>query len=82
MLNSPKSQVSLYKFRVLKNLSHKEILTNNLLSFPSPDKFNDPFDSSIPIRYDQGGKNEITKYWEDFLKKEKPELHRKERNRP
>ena len=61
----------LYKFRSFRDKNHKEMLTDNKLFSPSPDKFNDPFDCCIPIRYDDFTKNEFFKYWtprfmEDF----------------
>ncbi len=40
----------LYKFRVFDDPNHKRILTDNELFFPSPKRFNDPFDSTIPAR--------------------------------
>lgn len=79
MPNYQKPPLSLYKFRVLNKTSHKDILTSNLLSFPSPDNFNDPFDSAIPIHYDQGSKQEIISYWEEYLKISRPDLNRKQR---
>jgi len=79
MPNYQKPLLSLYKFRVLNKTSHKEILTSNLLSFPSPDNFNDPFDSAIPIHYDQGSKQEIISYWEEHLKISRPDLNRRQR---
>ncbi len=42
----------LYKFRVFGDPNHKRILTHNELFFPSPRQFNDPFDGTIPARYD------------------------------
>ena len=56
-------------------------MTSNLLSFPSPDKFNDPFDCTIPIHYDRGSKEEITRYWEEHLKISRPDLNRNERRK-
>ena len=79
MPNYQKQSLSLYKFRVLNKTSHKDILISNLLSFPSPDNFNDPFDSAIPIRYDQGSKQEIISYWEEHLKISRPDLNRRQR---
>lgn len=79
MLNYQKPPLSLYKFRVLNKTSHKNILTSNLLSFPSPGNFNDPFDSAIPIHYDQGNKQEIISYWEEHLKISRPDLNRRQR---
>ncbi len=42
----------LYKFRSWKDKHDKLILKERILYFPSPGRFNDPFDCSIPIRYD------------------------------
>ena len=78
-MNYEKAVLSLYKFRVLGNISHEEILTSNMLSFPSPNNFNDPFDCAIPIHYGHGTKKEITHYWEEHLTKSRPDLNRKER---
>ena len=54
----------LYKYRVWEDPNHKRILTNNELYFPSADLFNDPFDSSLPFRYNE---NEMTD--ENIIKK-------------
>jgi hypothetical protein len=61
----------LYKFRSFRDNNHKGILTDNELFFPSPDKFNDPFDCYVSMRYDDFTKNEFIRYWtsrfmEDF----------------
>ena len=42
----------LYKYRDWNDKFHKRILTHNEIYFPSARKFNDPFDSTIPMRYD------------------------------
>lgn len=64
----------LYKFRVLGILHHKRMLTHNELFFTSPRQFNDPFDSTIPVRYDVGTREEIIKYWSQYLAITRPEL--------
>jgi hypothetical protein len=61
----------LYKFRSFRDENHKRMLTDNELFFPSPDKFNDPFDCCVPMRYDDFTKNEFIRHWtlrfkEDF----------------
>jgi hypothetical protein len=56
-------------------------MSGDLLSFPSPDKLNDPFDCAIPIHYDQGSKKEIMGYWEEHLKRSRPDLNRRERRK-
>lgn len=53
----------LYKFRSFREKNHMGMLTHKELFFPSPDKFNDPFDCKIPIRYDDFTKNEFIRYW-------------------
>lgn len=42
----------LYKYRDWRDDYHKKVITNNELFLASRTKFNDPFDSSIPYRYD------------------------------
>lgn len=58
----------LYKFRVFEDPNHVRILTHNQLFFPSPKRFNDPFDSTIPVRYDEGSREEIINHWISHLK--------------
>lgn len=62
----------LYKFRSFKNEKRKRILTDGELFFPSPDEFNDPFDTSIPIRYENFTRNEFIRYWTDSYKEDYP----------
>jgi hypothetical protein len=62
----------IYKFRSFKDEKHKRILTDNELFFPSPDKFNDPFDSGISIRYEDFTKNEFLRYWTDRYREDFP----------
>ena len=63
----------LYKFRSFREKDHIRMLTDNELSFPSPDKFNDPFDCRIPIRYHDFIKNEFIRYWTPIFRKDFPE---------
>lgn len=60
----------LYKFRYFDaDGYHIRVLTHNELFFPSPQKFNDPFDCKIPIRYDKGEPEIVKKHWMEHLKK-------------
>lgn len=43
----------LYKYRDWENNYHKKILTENQIFFSSQNGFNDPFDATIPFRYDE-----------------------------
>src|SRR4030042_1895631 len=71
----------LYKFRFFENPNHKRILSDNELFFPSPKRFNDPFDSTIPVRYDQGSREEIIDHWVSHLKITRPGLSLQEMER-
>jgi Protein of unknown function (DUF2971) len=42
----------LYKYRDWHNDNHKKLLTDGELYFASVDQFNDPFDGTVPHRYD------------------------------
>jgi hypothetical protein len=56
----------LYKYRHFLHLGykdHRRLLTNNELFFPSPDKFNDPFDSNFPFHYEDFTRDEFINYW-------------------
>lgn len=44
----------LYKYRSWDNPLHKRILTELELFFPSPQRFNDPYDCGLPYRPDPG----------------------------
>ena len=43
----------LYKYRDYTNPVHKRLLSNTELYFTSADKFNDPYDASLPFEYKQ-----------------------------
>ena len=42
----------LYKYRDWGNEHHKRIIYNRELYFPSMSQFNDPYEGTIPFRYD------------------------------
>lgn len=44
----------LYKYRNWDDSNHRRILTDNEIFFTSSRKFNDPFDTIVPIRFDLG----------------------------
>lgn len=64
----------LYKYRVWKNDYHKRILTGNEIFFASSKHFNDPFDCSIPIRYDALSRHDKIEIVENRLKRNFPNL--------
>jgi len=71
----------LYKYRNFLHSGdkdHTRLLIRNELFFPSPDKFNDPFDSNIPFRYENFTHDEFISYWVAFLKEDKPEMPEEE----
>lgn len=67
----------LYKYRDWGLKFNKSILENFEIYFSSPSQFNDPFDSTIPVRYDLLSKSEIIKKSYELLKDEDPFLSRK-----
>ena len=48
-----------YKYVTWERKYHKRILTENEIFFTSARNFNDPFDSSVPLRYDLGSYEQI-----------------------
>jgi hypothetical protein len=55
-----------YKFRSF-NDDHLKLLQQNELYFPSPNKFDDPYDCRIPIRYDcEAPEDKRYSYWKQF----------------
>lgn len=42
-----------YKYRTWNDKYHKRLLTNNEIFLASADQFNDPFDMSLPFRYNE-----------------------------
>jgi hypothetical protein len=49
----------LYKYRSWENPKHKRILSESELFFPSPQRFNDPYDCGLPYRPDPEDKDII-----------------------
>jgi len=71
----------IYKYYSLNmsNAHHRErIFTHNELYFPSPEVFNDPFDSKVQLVFD-GSKDEWEKYLRELYRKFKPNWNRKQR---
>lgn len=65
----------LYKYRDWDNLNHKRLLQHRELYFSSIDQFNDPFDGTIPYRYNPKElteENIFLKYYE-ITKREYPD---------
>jgi hypothetical protein len=55
---------SLYKFRSFDMKGHNlTLLSHNELFFAASSRFNDPFDSKIPISYISDSRNEIINFW-------------------
>jgi hypothetical protein len=50
--NSEEIPETLYKYRSWNDENHKRVLTENELFAASPALFNDPFDCTIPLRYE------------------------------
>jgi hypothetical protein len=67
-----------YKFRNWENEHHKKMLKDNTIHFASPNSFNDPFDSTIPFRYDLISDKELLKAYYKIIKKDKPNISRQE----
>lgn len=61
----------LYKYRDSENPNHLKIIENLELFFPSPKKFNDPFDCKIPVKFQMFADNpDLAKvYVANFLDK-------------
>lgn len=55
----------LYKYRYFDEKGlHLRMLTHNEIFFPSPARFNDPFDCQISMNFSDATKEEILCYWE------------------
>ena len=57
---------------------HRRMVLNNELFFPSPDNFNDPFDSNIPFRYEEFTYEEFRNYWAPRIAEKTPHLAKDE----
>lgn len=63
----------LYKYRFWNNDNHKRLLTHNELYFTSARKFNDPFDCTVPVRYDLMTREQALALYRKHLKKDNPQ---------
>jgi hypothetical protein len=68
----------LYKFVTWGKKYHKDILNKNTIFFSSANKFNDPFDSTVPLRYDQGTKDQIIDLYRRHIQMDNPNLNPKQ----
>lgn len=69
----------LYKYRDCDNDNHRRILTHNEIYFTSAKKFNDPFDGTVPIRFEIGSIEQITQKAKKLAKDNFPLLNREQR---
>ena len=53
---------------------HKKILLKNEIYFTSVRKFNDPFDSTVPFRYDLGSYEQIFSLYVEHVRRDHPML--------
>ena len=63
-----------YKYVTWEKEYHKKILLENEIFFPSVRKFNDPFDSTVPFRYDLGSDEQISSLYVEHISRDHPEL--------
>lgn len=71
----------LYKFRDWEDKYHKRILTHNEMYFSSCANFNDPFDSYVPIRLDQGTPKQIKACAMRVVNRDNPTSSKKEKRK-
>ena len=72
---------SVFKFREWEDDNHKMMIKDNIIHFASPSSFNDPFDSTIPFRYDLISDDELRKAYCRVLKHDEPNISRPEMRR-
>ena len=63
-----------YKYVTWEKEYHKKILLENEIYFPSVRKFNDPFDSTVPFRYDLGNDEQIFSLYVEHVRRDHPML--------
>lgn len=70
----------LYKYRDFNNDFHKRLLFNQELYFSSAAQFNDPFDASLPFKYDESELTEenIFKKYYSIIRRNNPNLKESE----
>ena len=64
----------IYKYISWENSHHQRIVQNNEIFFSSAKKFNDPFDSTIPLRYDLGTDEQILNLFIKLIRNENSTL--------
>lgn len=67
----------LYKYINWENEFHRNILCKNEIFFSSITKFNDPFDSSVPLRYDLGTDEQIFNLFCEAIQRDNPGIQKK-----
>lgn len=65
-----------FKFRNWDDEHHKMMIRDNIIHFASPSSFNDPFDSTIPFRYDLISDDELMKAYCRIIKHDEPNISR------
>ena len=68
----------LYKYRIWRNDQHKRLLTHNEIYFVAAKEFNDPFEATIPVRYDLLSKRQKLKIINKHIRREGSKLTKKE----
>ncbi len=64
----------LYKYRDWDDQNHKKLLTQNEIYFTSAKQFNDPFDSTILLRYDLLEDAHFLELYKKHIKMQNPQL--------
>lgn len=64
----------LYKFITWDKLYHRKIVLDNEIYFSSVRNFNDPFDSTVPFRYEIGSDEQVLKYYCELFRHDNPHL--------
>lgn len=63
-----------YKYITWEKDYHKSIILENKIFFSSARKFNDPFDSTVPLRYDLGNEEQIFALYIEHIKRDRPDF--------
>jgi len=71
----PELPTHLYKFITWEKEYHKRMIEENEIFFTSAKNFNDPFDSSVPLRYDLGTEEQIFELYKTHVKLQHPNLN-------
>ena len=64
----------LFKYITWEKDYHKNLIIENEFFFSSAEKFNDPFDSSVPLRYDLGTEEQILERYKAHTSQLHPQL--------